>query len=234
MITGTDAGWLSFSCYSCRERFQHELHHAECQTSSKAYPPVPVPTRQRKSRLATGYFLFMWCGALVKKGTLRFGALCHSGFLVWCWSLVPGWPSREGELNSCPPAPLTPRFKASVLLWALGHTKSLLIRRRLTTPFIILLSKGHFSSQSAALLLLLWKVCLFHCITFFSVLPPQRSRRAKMGWVQSSQISALLLIYSHQTALSFLTSCFMRYAPCLSISCSHCVIPTDTICSLVP
>lgn len=75
-----------------------------------------------------------------------------------------------------------------------------------------------------------------------AVLPPLtqalRSRRSKMGWVQSSKISPPgLLICSHQTAFSFLTSWLTvawRCAPCMGISCVHCVIPIDPICPLVP
>lgn len=55
--------------------------------------------------------IFSSCGVVlwyIKKGTLRFGTFCLSGCLVWCWSLVPGWPSREGELNSCPQPPSHP------------------------------------------------------------------------------------------------------------------------------
>lgn len=48
-----------------------------------------------------------------------------------------------------------------------------------------------------------------------------RSQCSKMGWVQSSKISAELLIYSNQTAFSFLTSWLMRSAPCMGISSIH-------------
>lgn len=70
------------------------------------------------------------------------------------------------------------------------------------------------------------------------VLPPLaralRSWCSKMGWVQSSEISTKLLIYSYQKAFSFLTSCLIRSAPCMGISSIHRVMLIDPICSLVP
>lgn len=78
----------------------------------------------------------------------------------------------------------------------------------------------------------------FLSIPVSSVLPPLtqalRSWCSKTGWVQSSKIPTKLLIYSYQTAFSFLTSWLMRSAPCMGISSIHCVIPIDPICSLVP
>lgn len=107
--------------YSCMRSCLH--------TSCRMPLLVCMPASQCKSRLATGYFLFMWCGALVYKGTLRLGALFLSGCLVWCCSLVLGWPASEGELKSCtaaPPSSSRPPIRTRVgqMPGALGHTKS--------------------------------------------------------------------------------------------------------------
>lgn len=198
-------------------------------------PLVCMPASQCKSRLATGYFLFMWCGASVYKGTLRLGAFFLSGCLVWCCSLVLGWPALEGELKSCAAAP-PPSLQGlrSGPVWdrclELSATQRVSSHRDQEQLYPHLLSS---CSSSAALDFrflrrrLLWKVCL--CF-------PVWLRRCiqRRVWVQSSKASAELLIYSHQTAFSFLTSCFMRSDPCMGISCIRFDIAIDPICSLVP
>lgn len=152
--------------------------------SSRVFPRVCMPTLQCKSRLGTGYFLFMWCGALLYKGTLRFGPLCLSGCWVWCCGLVLGWPFFPLGRVSCkgpPPYIHTPSFKASKLgpcgtdAWSSRPHKEaphMEAWRSFVPPFIILLSEGHFSSPLDFLFLLqLWKVCLCDCTTFSSMFP---------------------------------------------------------------
>ena len=75
------------------------------------------------------------------------------------------------------------------------------------------LSSSHFAALHSLFLPLLWKACLFHSASFSSVFPfplcsppppltqALRSPRSKLGWVQSSKISAERLIYSHHTGL---------------------------------
>lgn len=169
----------------------------------------------------------MWCGVLVYKGTLRFGALCLSGCLVWCWGLVLGWPFWEGEL---PPPPRALRAGA---VWdrclELSATQRGTSHGGLVLPWFVL-------SSSALKGVSVWLHQFLPSVHVSSVLPPLtqalRSQCSKMGWVQSSKISAELLIYSHQTAFSFLTSWLMRSAPCMGISSILCVIPVDPICTL--
>lgn len=196
-------------------------------------PRVCMPTPQCKSRLATGCFLFMWCGALVYKGTLRFWRR------VWCCSLVLGWPSWEGELHSCPPPPpllqgLRAGDRVGQRPGALGYTKSFLTWRSLVTPFIIL---PVFHLSLLLFLLRLWKVCLFHAVSFSSCfLWLRRWGHGVQRWVgfrvQRSRPSFL----STPTRRPFHSSLpdFMRSAPCTGTSSIHCVIPIDPISSLVP
>lgn len=193
---------------------------------------------------------FMWCWALVHKGSLRFGAFFLSGWSVSCSGLVLGWPSWE--LNSFPPHLASTSFKASELRQmpgALGHTKTLLTWRPKEQPWA-----GFYHSalggwlfisacceKSSSFLPRLWKVCLFrYALPVSPMLPPLtqalRSFCSKIGSVESSKISTRILIYSYQTAFSFLTSCFHEvsslYGPFLRAL--GWVIPTDPICSLVP
>lgn len=82
------------------------------------YPPerllgVCMPVLQCKSSLATGYFPFMWCGALVHEGTLRFGSLCFSGCFGLMLQPCP-WVTLWGGRARTPPPTLT-LFKASSL-----------------------------------------------------------------------------------------------------------------------
>lgn len=63
----------------CRGKFLCAFHvcgESGPHISCRMHPRVCMPTSQCKSSLATGYFLFMWCGELVYKGTLRFGTRC--------------------------------------------------------------------------------------------------------------------------------------------------------------
>lgn len=229
---------------SCVCRVTSRLH-ISCRTR----PRVCMPTSQCKSSLVTGYFLFMWCGALVYKGTQRFGTLWLSGYLVWCCGLVLGWPSWEGEFEPPPPSRPPSWDRVGQMPGALGHTKRLLTWRpeeacnafyhsALRGPFFIPVCCSWFplSSSLKGVSVSLHQFLL--SVPVSSVLPPLtqalRSRCSKMGWVQSSKISTKLLIYSYQTAFSFLTSWLMRSAPCMGISSIHCVIPIDPICSLVP
>lgn len=186
----TDNPLSYYSKASHRERFLYVLHVCRVMSllhrSSRVCPRVRMPTRQCKSRLGTGYFLFMWCGALVYKGTLRFGALCLSGCLVWCCGLVPGWPfsSWGGWAVQHPPTPTPPpsrtpsRDRVGQMPGALGHTKRLLTWR-LGEALRRLLS---FCSQKAIFhlsplflifffLLQLWEVCLCDCTSFSLVFP---------------------------------------------------------------
>ncbi len=184
------ASWADnpLSYYSKASRGERFLYVLRCvsaesrlHVSSRTRPRVCMPTLQCKSRLATGCFLFMWCWALVYKGTLRFGALCLSSCLVWCCSLVLGWPSWEGELHSCPPSPphalLQGLEPCGTDAWSSRPHKEaphMEARRSLVPAFIILLSEAPFFIPAALDFLFhlrLWKVCLFQ-----SVSSPQCSR----------------------------------------------------------
>lgn len=164
------------SCYSKasrRERFLHVLHHV-CSHACMRSPRVCMRTPQCKSRLATGCFLFMWCGALVYKGTLRFW--CSLALWLFGLMLQPcPWVTLLGGWAAPPPNPSRPLSwdRVGQMPGALSHTKSLHTWTSFVPSFINLLLKACFSSQSAALdflfLLQLWKVCLFHAVSFSSV-----------------------------------------------------------------
>lgn len=117
------------------------------------------------------------------------------------------------------------------------HMEALYCLLSLCSQSFISVCCSWFSLSSPALKgVSVWLHKFVPSVPVSSVLPPLaqalRSQCSKMGWVQSSKISAKLLIYSYQTAFSFLTSWLMRSAPCMGISSIHCVIPIDPICSL--
>lgn len=166
----------------------------------------------------------MWCQALVYKGTQRFGAFLLSGCLVWCFGLVLGWPSWELHSSPRPHPPPPSRPRAGAHAWSSRPHKESPHDEALEKPCFgfyhsALGGKLFISAccSSVALFSLALKgvsvsVCQFLLsIPVSSVPPPMtralRSHCSKMGWVESSKISTKLLIFSYQTAFSFLTSC---------------------------
>lgn len=148
-------------------------------------------------------FPFMWRGAPVYKGTLRFGACCHSGSSVWCCGLVLGWPFWEGKLQ--PPHLPFPSPHIAFKLRPCGtDAMELSATQRASShgsqeqPFIMWLPEARVSSQpwfpppppppSPSLK----GVSVFAPVTF--VTQALRSQRPVMGWVQSSNICPYLLL----------------------------------------
>lgn len=211
------------------------------------YPPerllgVCMPVLQYKSSLATGYFPFMWCGALVHEGTLRFGSLCFSGCFGLMLQPCPWMTLWGGRARTpLPPSPSSrpPRWdRVGQMPPALVQTKR---APHMEARLLSLRSSSLYSSALKGV-----SVSLRQFL-------PQRSRFRRASASDSgAEVMAFkdglgsefkdlppppgLLICTHQTAFPFLTSWLTLAwcAPCMGISCVHCVIPIDPICPLVP
>lgn len=128
---------------------------------------VCMPTLQRKSRMATGCFLFMWRGALVHKGTLRF------------WRSIPLWlfdaaalslGDPPGRLNYIAAPPPPSFFKAFELgpcctdAWSAQPHKEPPHTEKPCTVFYHSALKGPFFRLSALLLISFF--CAERCVCF--------------------------------------------------------------------
>ncbi len=260
----TDNPLWYYSKASHRERFLYVLHVCVESCLICSYPPeyfLGFACQPCSANPDWGLVSFSSCGVGLWCIKAHWGLALSAALAVWFWccGLVPGWPfsSWEAELYSSHP-PLTHpllqglqvgtvwdrclKFSATQRGSSHGGLEKLcaaFYHSAPRSPFFISGCCSWFPLSSPALKgVSVWLHQFLPSGPFSSVLPPLtqalRSLCSKMGWVQSSKISAERLIYSYQTAFSFLTSWLRGSTPCMGIFLIHCVILIDPICSLVP